>query len=342
MQQTGKSSLEDKLHSLVPFIRMTESEKESNKDYVRLFVIEFSGLEIGMVSSLYVYRMRVFQIILSYLNWYLEKSKKKVKEEEIQDGIRPSYLNFGGEGIPDCFAPEALVKFCKMLLPSYETQMSNAEKPSNVKPEYTCTFCGKPALFTCRMDDERRMCRSCKQQQIGQRDEIKDLYRETVDFLCNTYHIKLRKSIHLRLNSADSIRKKWQYSGAGRILGFYNSGSHELWVEARGPRNAVQDTMIHELPHCWQFDNTNVVKLKRKNKDKYLLFLEGHSSYMEVDAMRKLGETEYADFIERQLMLREDEYGAGYRMLKEYLETEEQNGSHYTPYEAFKNLINNL
>ena len=58
--------------------------------------------------------------------------------------------------------------------------------------------------------------------------------------------------------------------------------------------------------------------------------------------MRKLGETEYADFIERQLMLREDEYGAGYRMLKEYLETEEQNGSHYTPYEAFKNLINNL
>lgn len=350
MQQTGKMSLEDKIHSLVPFIRSTESEQEANKDYVRLFVIEYSGLEIGMVSSLYVNRMRIFQIMLSYLNWYLGKSRNSVGGEVAEtyespvkeQGIKPSYLNFGGSSIPDCFAPEALMEFCKMLLPTYEVQESNADKPSNVKPEYTCTFCGKPALFTCRMDDQRRMCRSCKQQQIGQRDEIKELYRETVDFLCNTYHIKLRKSIHLRLKSADSIRKKCQYSGAGRILGFYNSGSHELWVEARGPRNAVQDTMIHELTHCWQFDNTNVAKLKRKFKDQYLLFLEGHSSYMEVDAMRKLGETEYADFIERQLMAREDEYGAGYRMLKEYLEEEEKKGSHHTPYEAFKNLINNL
>lgn len=348
MQQTGKMSLEDKIHSLVPFVRTTESEREKNKEYVRLYVIEYSSLEVGMVSSLYENRMRVFQIILSYLSWYMKNSKSKVpvENEEIyeeqKDGITPSYLNFGGDSIPECFAPEALVEFCEMLLPSYEEQESNANKTSNVKPEYTCTFCGKPALFTCRMDDERRMCRSCKQQQVGQRDEIKDLYRETVDFLCNTYHIKLRKSIHLRLKSADSIRKKCQYSGAGRILGFYNSGSHELWVEARGPRNAVQDTMIHELTHCWQFDNTNVAKLKRKYKDKYLLFLEGHSSYMEVDAMKKLGEEEYADFIERQLMLREDEYGAGYRMLKEYLETEAEKGSHYTPYEAFKNLLNNL
>ena len=347
-QHTGKTSLEEKIHSLVPFIRSTEIKSKDDDEYVRMFIIEFSGLEIGMVSSLYVNRMRVFRIILSYLNWYLKKSKNTVEEVEGEekktnpDDITPSYLNFGGSGIPDCFAPEELMEFCKMLLPTYKEQESNANKPSNVKPEYTCTFCGKPALFTCRMDDNRCMCRSCKQQQIGQRDEIKELYRETVEFLCNTYHIKLRKNIHLRLKSADSIRKRCQYSGAGRILGFYNSGSHELWVEARGPRNAVQDTMIHELTHCWQFDNTNVANLKRKHKNEYLLFLEGHSSYMEVDAMRKLGETEYADFIEGQLMARNDEYGAGYRMLKEYLETEEQKGSHYTPYEAFKNLINNM
>ena len=63
---------------------------------------------------------------------------------------------------------------------------------------------------------------------------------------------------------------------------------------------------------------------------------------MEVDAMRKLGEVEYANHIERELMARDDEYGQGYRMLKDYLEEEEKKGSHHTPYEALKQLIENM
>lgn len=348
MKNTGEMTLEEKIHSVVPFFRPTDSEKQANKDYVRVHVVEFSGLEIGMVTSLYVNRMRMFQIVLSYLSWYLGKGSgaatgpEKGTEVKESSGIVPSYLNFGGTGIPACFSAEALVEFCKMLLPTYETQVSNANAPKKIRAEHRCTFCGKPALFTCKLDDQRRMCRSCKQQQIGQRDEIKELYRETVDFLCNTYHIKLRKNIHLRLKSADSIRKKCQISGAGRVLGFYQPSNHELWIEARGPRNAVQDTMIHELSHAWQFDNVNVAKLRRKYKDQYLLFLEGHASYMEVDAMRKLGEVEYANHIERELMARDDEYGQGYRMLKDYLEEEEKKGSHHTPYEALKQLIENM
>lgn len=334
MKKTGQMGLEEKIHSVVPFFRRKETA--GDPEYIRFYVVEFSSLEIGMVTSLYANRMRVFQIMLSYLNWYLEKNGNA------DEGIRPNYLNLGGETIPDCFCAEALMKFCRMLLPVYETQASNASMPKTIRAEHTCTFCGKPALFTCRMDDQRRMCRSCKQQQIGQRDEIKELYKETVDFLCHTYHIKLRRNIHLRLQSADSIRKKCQISGAGRVLGFYRPLNHELWIEARGPRNAVQDTMIHELTHAWQFDNVDVAKLKRKYSDKFLLFLEGHASYMEVDGMRKLGEVEYAAYLERILINRSDEYGEGYRMLKDYLESEEKKGSHHTPYEALKELIAQL
>lgn len=329
--KTGQMSLEEKLHSIVPFFRGAGNDP----DYVRFYVTEFSGLEMGMVTSLYGNRNRVFQIVQSYLNWYLGK-------EPGQGSVKPEYLHFGGEQIPSCFAAENLADFCQKILPVYETQHSNASHPKKIRANHTCTFCGKPVLFTCKMDDERRMCRSCKQQQISQKDEIKGLYKETVDFLCKTYHIKLRKNIHLRLQSADSIRKRCQISGAGRVLGFYQPGNHELWIEARGPRNAVQDTMIHELSHAWQFDNVNVTKLKRKYKEKDKLFLEGHASYMEVDAMRKLGEGEYADHLEEILMMRDDEYGEGYRMLKDYLEAEEKKGSHHTPYEALKELIDQM
>ena len=100
--------------------------------------------------------------------------------------------------------------------------------------------------------------------------------------------------------------------------------------------------MIHELTHAWQFDNLDVRKLNRKYPTEALKLLEGHSSYMEIDAMRKLGEVEYAEYLERELLLRNDEYGEGYRMLKEHLQSKEKDGSHWTPYEAMKDLVENL
>ncbi len=329
----GQMPLEEKIHSIVPFFRSSDREREANKDYVRIRILEFSGLEIGMVSSLYKNRKRLFQIVESYLEWYLANADQQ------SSGIKPSYLNFGMEAMADCFAAEELLDLCRKILPAYTENPAGAAKPMLIQADHACTFCGKPVLISSKMSDGRRMCRSCKLQQVKQKEEIKELYTQTVEFLCRTYHIKLRKNIHLRLQSADSIRKKCQISGAGRVLGFYQPGNHELWIEARGPRNAVQDTMIHELSHAWQFDNVNVRKLKRKYPDKYLLYLEGHASYMEVDAMRKLGEQEYADYLHNQLMNRDDEYGIGYQMLKDYLEAEESKGSHNTPYEALKNLI---
>lgn len=324
--------LEEKVHSLVPFVRRDGRHEED--EFASLYIIEFSSLEMGMISSLYTGRMRLFQMTASYLEWYLRADSGA------------SWLKLGGAETPECFAPKELLDFCRRVLPSYEKTTDEEEKGDkpelDVNPDHVCSFCGKPALFIYKMSDGRSMCRSCKQQQVSMREEIKDLYLNTVDFMTKGYHISFKKNIHLRLKSAEAIRKRCQISGGGRVLGFYNDKSRELWIESRGPRNAVQDTMIHELTHAWQFAELDVKRIQRKKPEEYLLYLEGHACYMEVDIMRKLGEEEYAEFLDRQFEQRDDEYGKGYRMIKKIIEEKAAEGSHNTPFAIMTEIAKNL
>ena len=45
--------------------------RHEEDEFASLYIIEFSSLEMGMISSLYTGRMRLFQMTASYLEWYL-------------------------------------------------------------------------------------------------------------------------------------------------------------------------------------------------------------------------------------------------------------------------------
>ena len=83
-------------------------------------------------------------------------------------------------------------------------------------------------------------------------------------------------------------------------------------------------------------------KLQKKHPKDYLLYLEGHACYMEVDVMKKLGEEEYAEFLDRQFKQRKDEYGRGYRMIQKIISEKEADGSHNTPFVIMMDIVNNL
>ena len=193
------------------------------------------------------------------------------------------------------------------------------------------------------------MCGHCKDHQITQRDEIKSLYFETVEFLKSGYGIPLRKNIHVRFHSAEAIRRETKDIGGdgGRILGLYTPRRHQLLLETGGPRVAMQSTLIHELTHAWQFDNLPLRELMRKlpaltrNRQR-LILLEGHAVYVEVDAMRRKNETEYADRLSQSYLSRQDEYGAGYRFISGYLRQKEEEGSHMTPFAAMELLVKDI
>ena len=158
------------------------------------------------------------------------------------------------------------------------------------------------------------------------------------------YGVKPPERLHLRFAGADAIRKKM---GAGngyeRVLGFCErkdkGKKKDLWIEARGPRNTVQSTLIHELTHYWQMETFGLGKLEKLSPDKGTTAMEGHACYVEVCAMRDFGESDYADAMEAQLDVRDDAYGKGFRAFKEYMQTVEGEGSHMNPFAAFTRKI---
>ncbi|MDY4970397.1 MAG: hypothetical protein SO101_09085 [Lachnospiraceae bacterium] len=257
--------------------------------------------------------------------------------------VVPCYLNLGGRKVSPCFAPDEWYGFLKRILADYQELKTRKQYYSYSRHSNECSFCGRKTLIIDVMDDGRRICSNCREHQVSQREEVMKVYKETVQMLEDVYNIEIKDNIKVQMKSAKAIRQETGVSSNARVLGFYRHKSHELWIEARGPRNSVRDTMIHELTHAWQYCNLDMQKLdilESQQKGARLLLLEGHASYMEIDAMRRFGEERYADMLEGQLLRRDDEYGQGYRILKAYFEDLASKGSYMTPFKAMEELVN--
>lgn len=361
-----RPSLEDLVCSLIPRLTAAPTGDPDllptvGTDFITVYVVELSCIEYGMVQMLYQKRQTLLLMIREYLDWYIASNADAIpaapaadKEEgdlampvEESTRVRGRYLHFGSDSVPAIFAPEELLRLCRRYLPEVERAPEAAEGPRDAATR-TCTFCGRPTLFPTELSDGRCMCSHCKDHQLTQKDEIKSMFLETVLYLTEGYDITLPRKIHVRFQSADAIARATGGVDGGRILGFYNSGNHQLWLEARGPRIAMQSTLIHELTHAWQHHDRAFVQAFQRMLRKFprnkralvrLLLLEGHSVYMEIDAMRRMHEDEFADRMHAMSMAREDEYGHGYRLVSGYIGDLMAAGSHMTPYKAMTQLV---
>ena len=345
---TADASIEEKIHSIVPFIRPSNEyvEKrskddgkpiEKDGDSLSMYIIEYSSVELGMISSIYLNRGRIFRIIHNYLTWYIGQYLNS------EAGQKGGFLHLGLEKTPNFFAINELSRFCSSILPQLE-ELGDAEIPKIGTDAGTiCSFCGNPTVYWQDLSDGRHMCSECETQMIKQEDEIRQLFEAVIKNMNTHYGIKIPDKIHLRFASADAIRKKMGVGGQNeRILGFCEKKDKgkkkDLWIEGRGPRNTVQSTLIRELTHYWQFEEIGLDKLAKMSPDKGLTISEGHALYVEVCAMRDFGEVDYADAMEAQLEKRDDIIGEGFRQFREYMQTVEGAGSYMNPFEAFRNL----
>ena len=342
IQKQGEgSSLEDRVRSVIPWVeRSDEKDSVKDNDYITIYAVEFSSIEYGMTQILYNRRESVLRMLWEYLRWALDGEKG-------EDGaVRPkkTYLNFGADSVPDVFAPKELFGLLSRL-PDLAEEVRDPDLLAD-KAEDHCTFCGRPVRVFVRMGDGRCMCNDCKKHQLTGKEEIKGLYSETVSMMEKRYGIKLRRNIHLRFKSAEEIAKKVGNSFNGRVLGFYVHRWHNMWIESRGPRVAVQSVLIHELTHSWQHDRLKLNALKRRfpkaEAEKRLReLMEGHAMYVEIDAMRRENE-DYAERIFEDTMNRQDEYGTGYRLLRDYISEKEKEGSHMNAFTAMESYVNDL
>ena len=359
LEKGRDAGLEDIVCTLVPLV--TEAP-EAREDFISIFCVEFSCIEFGMVQMLYSRFRSILLMLREYLGWYLDSADPAAPQAQTDAGtqtdpdpaprVRGSYLHFGADAIPASIDPAGLLAMCRSLM--LEESCNDITAPVDVKLDVDiprCTFCGRHTMYPVTLSDGRKMCGHCKDHQLTQQEEIRSMYRDTLRYLEDGYGISLPSNLHIRFQSADAIRRATGGCEDGRILGFYNSGNHMLWLEARGPRIAMQSTLIHELTHAWQYHEPEfsqrfqrvLRKFPRRERNRIRLqLLEGHAVYMEIETMRRMHEDSFADRMHLISMTRQDEYGVGYRMLRDYINDQAQLGSYMTPFKAMIQLLQDI
>ncbi len=335
--------------------RVNSSEAERDDRFARIFIVEFSCVEYGMVKSFYDNITGILNKAYEYLDWYLASNRVSGSGEET-DGltqmIKGRYLHYGMDTIPEIFAPEALHSVLRDVLGRTDSEtVVEPDEPESVQAsdhiKAVCSFCNREIVFAWQLSDGRCMCAHCHDHQKTQKDEIKRLFLETKSMLESHYHIEFRKDINVRFQSADAIRKAAGGLDNGRIVGFYNHEKRQLWIEARGPSVAVESTIIHELTHGWQHDTLPIKELtatvsKAGGKKRVTLLLEGHAVYVEIEAMREKGETEYARRLENKYKTGTDVYSLGFQIVSEYFRGMENQGSHVNSFVKMQKMVDEI
>lgn len=258
-------------------------------------------------------------------------------------------LHFGGAEIPRVLDPGTLLNILSKITGEEIRVPVEVKRPLEMDIELTntCTFCGRSAPFMREFSDGRWMCNLCYDHQVNQREEVKELLADTMRFMEMGYGIHLRKNLNIRFKNAEEIRRETGVGMGGRVLGFYRHSGYQLWLESRGPKAPMTSTLCHELTHSWQHDNLPLNRLRKalpkaKRDELMLMLLEGHASYVEVETMHLMHEESFARRQEKMLMARDDEYGRGYRLLKDYFESKKAEGSHMNAFSIMELLVQEI
>ena len=310
----------------------------ADSDVVRLFVIEFSSVEYGMIKVLYEQRKKVLMTIYRYLNWYINSGK----------GM---YLNYGMESVPELFAPNELLEALKQVLRTNEAPVigddNSIEETSGIKRKiYTCSFCGGSSYYAWKFGDDRIMCGNCHNHMKSQENEISDILLYIRSFLYENFRVSISKEIVIRFQSKDAIERAIGKGHGGRVLGFYNHASQQLWIERKGPAVAMQSTMAHELTHAWQYTQLDLKTLEKKlgkhAKQKRKVLLEGHAVFVQIMVMDKIGEVMFSERLAASSARRQDAYGVGYLMFMTYYQAKLEDEGIDNPFDTMKRLVQEI
>lgn len=269
---------------------------------IHLYLVHYTESDTGVLTSIAANLDRILRTVQEYLKW-----------AESRKADTAGYLRFGYERMPGIFDSVGTIACLKSVLPENIAKTDPDKDPNLVvAASCRCSFCGRPITVVGEeMEDGRHMCMECFNHRTTSRKEIQELLQKAIDTVEHYYSVTI-PTTKVAFKSADSIREACGIVGPGRVLGFYNLRRKIVWIEKGGPEPCVLSTLMHELTHAWQHANIDMSKVD-------LMIIEGHTSYVEVECLRVLKQHVYADYLEQLLMIRDDEYGKGYRFWKDYL-----------------------
>ena len=199
----------------------------------------------------------------------------------------------------------------------------------DLQAENHCDFCGIPLSGVSyeRLDDGRVRCHDCAMTSIDSLSEFRRLFSSTETLMENTFDITLKIPIAIRTTDAKTIARgsgsvfKPSTEFAERSVGYAQrkDGRYSIFIENGSPRLATIDTIVHELTHIWQYINWSDRQIEAlygdgSNRD---MVYEGMATWVAIQMLYAMGETEYAKQQEYLTENREDIYGKGFCLYRE-------------------------
>ncbi len=288
---------------------LVEAEQKNilltDENAVRLLIIEDSEHTTGMLDALWGNRQYplegIFEALKAYLDWHLVNADQDV------------YLNYGAAEPPACMDLEATARLLTNLL-SAQIGLSTWLNTQNRR---RCYFCKRPLLpnqwdFVSNNDGkpDRAVCNSCMQRLLSKPAELKKLLNEVRAYFKDKWGQKLRGGIIVRFKSAEEITRQFGVNSDFRIIGLA-SPRREIWVETSSTREHILAILAHELTHIWQYDSLDL-------NDRVMQ--EGQAKTVEIQLLTDKQFLRLAQYEHDSLMVRQDEYGQGYRILRTALE----------------------
>ena len=295
--------VEKRILSLIPKVEDGAFCKNTSSE-INIYIVDYSSAEVGALSAIAEDIDRMMIIIKDYLAWVAANPE-----------IKRHYIHFGAGRMPGVFDASVLSTWLENSAPLIEYPEKILDGNFTIAATRYCALCGR-AIFTSGIDigGGRVMCEVCAKHGVKSTRKIERILRKAYTIIQNKYGVVLPPGISIEFASKETVAAISNTPPGYVTLGVYVLDQKKIYVVKDFPEKNIQATVIHELTHAWQHDETPWIFSKE------LKYAEGHSMYTEIKCMYSF-DVDYAAQLENETRARTDEYGEGFRYWEEYLKT---------------------
>ncbi len=265
--------------------------------------------------------------------------------QEISDGKRDAlpyekrfYMLYGGESVPESIDLSGTRDFLSQMgfnggelsqaREGKDFAAANEGKAKNEKPgNLWCSYCGREisGVDYYRLKDGRKRCTVCSRSLVKTDEQLKRIYQRIRKNMETFFDVLIEEDVNIFFVDERKLKKKLKIQ-----IGSYDDQSilvlgcavpekegYSIYLENSAPLISITATIAHEMTHIWQFANWTEYKRKKRNKrikGHSLEEIEGMAKWAEIQYLYLIGERRTAEREEAKTILREDEYGKGFRM----------------------------
>ena len=247
---------------------------------------------------------------------------------------RSSYLGFGADPYSAALDPEGTLEFLMSqgfgAGPLWQSRQALAEEKHKRFSFDSfgvghCDFCFAELMGGAfdALQDGRLRCTRCSRSVLSTEEAFRDEFELVRRNMEMGFGISITAPLVIKMVNAREIAKRSGESFTPtpavnpRVLGFVEAkdGAQALYIENGSPRIAAVTTMAHELTHVWQIANWNMDAIQQRyGKQNASALIEGMAVWAQIQYLLMTREFSYAERQFAYSLLRDDEYGVGFRV----------------------------